>query len=271
MGRFKEELTVSRRLSHGFTLIEMIIVIVILGILSVGSVRFISQSTQGVIDSAERQRVASIGIIAMEKLSRELREALPNSIRVDGSGECIEFVPIAGGSQYTDIPILTTSTTIMAVKTNYASSLNTTYDRIAVFPASLSQVYGGADPGPISSLINTITGTDEETITLSSNHQFLVDSPQRRFFIVKDPVTFCYSGGILFRYKNYGFQSTMGTSRPTTFNAGREVLANSLTSATFSYVSATLSRNGVVTIDMTLSEGGETQTLDYEVIIRNVP
>ena len=63
----------------------------------------------------------------------------------------------------------------------------------------------------------------------------------------------------------------MGASRPTTFAGGREVFANSLTSATFSYVSATLSRNGVVTIDMTLSEGGETQTLDYEVIIRNVP
>ncbi|OUS06779.1 hypothetical protein A9Q81_02365 [Gammaproteobacteria bacterium 42_54_T18] len=260
-------------MNHGFTMIELIIVIVILGILSVGSVRFISQTTQGVIDSAERQRIASIGIIAMEKMSRELREALPNSIRVDGSGECIEFVPIAGGSQYTDIPILTASTTITAVKTNYAASLNTTYDRIAVFPASLSQVYGGADPGPISSLISTIAviAGDEEGVTLSSNHQFLADSPQRRFFIVKDPVTYCYSGGILFRYKNYGFQSAMGTSRPTTFAGGREVLANSLTSATFSYVSATLSRNGVVSIDMTLSEGGETQMLDYEVIIRNVP
>jgi len=252
-------------------MIEMIVVIVILGILSVGSVRFISQATQGVIDSAERQRVASIGIVVMEKMSRELREALPNSIRVDGSGECIEFVPIAGGSQYTDIPILTASTTITAVNTNYAGSLNTTYDRVAVFPAALSEVYGGVNPGPISSVISTITGGDTEIVTLNSNHQFLADSPQRRFFIVKDPVTYCYSGGILFRYKNYGFQNTMGTSRPTTFAGGREVLASSLTNATFSYVSATLSRNGVVTIDVTLSEGGETQTLDYEVIIRNVP
>ena len=265
------EFPYARKLSCGFTLIEMIIVIVILGILSVGSVRFISQTTQGVIDSAERQRVASIGIIAMEKMSRELREALPNSIRVDGSGECIEFVPIAGGSQYTDIPILTASTTVMAVNTGYSGSLDTTYDRVAVFPASLSQVYGGADPGPISSVISAMSDANKETITLSSAHQFLVDSPQRRFFIVKDPVTFCYSGGFLYRYKNYGFQSTMGTSRPSTFAGGREVLVNSLTSATFSYVSATLSRNGVVTINLALSEGGETQTLDYEVIIRNVP
>lgn len=271
MSSFSEGRAVLTHRTHGFTLIEMIVVIVVLGILSVGSVRFISQSTQGVIDSAERQRVASIGIVAMEKMSRELREALPNSIRVDGSGECIEFVPIAGGSSYTDIPILTASTTVMAAKTNYASLLNTTYDRIAVFPASLSQVYGGADPGPISSVINSISGGQEETITLSSNHQFLVDSPQRRFFVVKDPVTFCYSGGFLFRYKNYGFQSTMGTSRPTTFAGGREVVANSLTSAVFSYASATLSRNGVISIELALSEGGETQILDYEVIIRNVP
>lgn len=256
----------------GFTLIEMIIVIVLLGIMSVGSVRFISQTTQGVIDAGERQRVASIGLVAMEKMSRELRQALPNSIRVDGTNECIEFVPIAGGSEYTSIPILTASTTITAIKTGYAGSLNTTYDRVAVFPTVLSQVYGGADPGPISPLIATLPSTTPtETITLSSNHQFLSDSPERRMFIVKGPVTFCYGSGYLYRYKNYGFQSTMGASRPTTFAAGREVVVSNLSGATFTYVPASLSRNGVVKINLALIDGGETQILDYEVIIRNVP
>ncbi len=256
----------------GFTLIEMIIVIVLLGILSVGSVRFISQTTQGVIDAGERQRVASIGLIAVEKMSRELRQALPNSIRVDGTNECIEFVPIAGGSEYTSIPILTASASITAIKTGYAGSLNTTYDRVAVFPTVLSQVYGGADPGPISSLIATLPSTTPtETITLSSSHQFLSDSPERRMFIVKDPVTYCYGAGYLYRYKNYGFQSTMGTSRPATFAAGREVIASSLSGAVFTYVPASLSRNGVVKINLSLVDGGEIQVLDYEVIIRNVP
>lgn len=256
----------------GFTLIEMIIVIVLLGILSVGSVRFISQTTQGVIDTGERQRIASIGLVAMEKISRELRQALPNSIRVDSANECIEFVPIAGGSEYTSIPILTASNTVTAIKTGYAGSLNTTYDRIAVFPTVLSQVYGGADPGPISSLIAALPSTTPiETITLSSDHQFLSDSPERRLFIVKDPVTFCYGSGYLYRYKNYGFQSIMGTSRPATFAAGREVIVSNISGATFTYVPASLSRNGVVKINLVLIDGGETQILDYEVIIRNVP
>ncbi len=258
----------------GFTLIEMIIVIVVLGILSVGSVGFISQTAQGVIDAGERQRVASIGLVAMEKMSREIRQALPNSIRVDGTNECIEFVPIAGGSEYTSIPILTASTTITAIRTGYAGSLNTTYDRVAVFPTILSEVYGGAGParGPISPLIATLpSATPIETITLSSNHQFPSDSPERRMFIVKDPVSFCYGAGYLYRYKNYGFQTNIGTSRPATFASGREVIASNLSGATFTYVPASLSRNGVVKINVALIDGGETQALDYEVIIRNVP
>ena len=262
-------------ISSGFTLIEMIISIVILGILSVGSVRFISQTTQGVIDTAERQRIATVGLIAMEKMSREIREVLPNSIRIDGSGECIEFVPVKGGSQYLSAPVVSASTTIQAVRTGYAALLNTTYDRVALYPTLTTDIYAALNPGPISSLISTLPdATPQEVITLSASHQFLTDSPERRFFVVRYPVTYCYSAGFLYRYKNYGFQVTMGSSRPTAFSAtgaSREVIASLLTSANFSYLPATLSRNGVVKIAITLTDGGEVHPLDNEVLIRNVP
>ncbi|OUS28288.1 hypothetical protein A9Q99_12215 [Gammaproteobacteria bacterium 45_16_T64] len=256
----------------GFTLIELIIVIVVMSALSIGSVRFISDTTQGVINAGERQRIASIGIIALEKVARELREALPYSIRVDGTGECIEFVPVTGGSEYISIPLLAGATTLSVIRTGYSASLNTSYDRVAVYPSSTVDVYGSADPGPISSVISTLPDASPiETITLSSSHQFLLDSPERRFFIVRDPITYCFSGGFLYRYKNYGFQSTMGTGRPTDFLTGREVVVNQLTSVQFSYLNASLSRNGVVSLTLVLAEGGDQQTLDYEVIIRNVP
>lgn len=256
----------------GFTLIELIIVIVVLAALSVGSVRFISDTTQGVINAGERQRIASIGIVALEKISRELREALPNSIRVDGSGDCIEFVPVVGGSEYLSIPLLSGATALSVINTGYAASLNTTYDRVAVYPSSTSLVYGAADPGPISSVISSLSnGSPIEALTLSSSHQFLVDSPERRFFIVQDPITYCYSGGFLYRYENYGFQSTMGTSRPTSFATGREVVVSHLASGQFAYVGASLSRNAVVTISLIITEGGDKQALDYEVVVRNVP
>jgi MSHA biogenesis protein MshO len=85
-----------------FTLVELVMVMVVISILAIGSVKFISQSAQGLVDSAERQSLASTATIAVEKVLRQVRRALPNSVRIfdDGGNSCIEFVPILHSSEY---------------------------------------------------------------------------------------------------------------------------------------------------------------------------
>jgi len=82
-----------RHIQVGFTLVEMIMVIVISAILAVGVTRFMGQTVQSYADTGNRQQLATIGWIASERLSRELRTALPNSIRVNAIQSCIEFIP----------------------------------------------------------------------------------------------------------------------------------------------------------------------------------
>ena len=45
----------------------------------------------------------------IERLSRELRNAVPNSIRVQswagGRAQCLQFTPIVASTVYTDIPV----------------------------------------------------------------------------------------------------------------------------------------------------------------------
>ena len=45
----------------GFTLIELVIVIVILGVVSVGTSRFIGSATQIFIDTSEREQLLRVG------------------------------------------------------------------------------------------------------------------------------------------------------------------------------------------------------------------
>ena len=77
------------RRAGGFTLIELITVIVILSIVSLISVRFVSLSVQGAIDTANRQRLAMTAGIINEKLRRDLRDAEDTDVGADD--QCIEF------------------------------------------------------------------------------------------------------------------------------------------------------------------------------------
>lgn len=256
-----------RKSEHGFTLIEMVVTIVLIGIIGVGMSRFIGQTVQGVRDTAERQQMSTIGWITSEKLSRELRTALPNSFRLNAGNTCIEFIPTVAGTDYLSVPIVSAASSFeVAQFSNY--TLVTSRDRVAVYPFTLSNLYDLNDPGTISGLIDSIddgTTPNATEITLSSSHQFLTDSPTRRLYVVREPVMYCFSGQYLYRYGDYGFQSAMPTP------ASGSVIASLLASGTFSYAPGTLSRSGVVTFSFGVQGDGAVQLIDQEVQIRNVP
>lgn len=257
----------------GFTLIEMIITIVLIGILGVGISRFIGQSVQGVKDTAERQQLSTIGWITSEKISRDIRDALPNSFRLNGigSGTCIEFIPTVAGTDYLTVPVVSAASSFEVVPfPNYVEGdVDTSQDRVAVYPYTNSNLYDLNDPGTISSRIDSMADgatINAQEITLNSAHQFLTDSPTRRLYVVREPVMYCFVGQYLYRYGNYGFQTTMPTP------ASGSVIASRLDSGTFSYAPGTLSRSGVVTFRFDVrGSDGAVQSIDQEVQIRNVP
>lgn len=245
----------------GFTLVELVIVIVIAGILAVGSVQFVGQATQGYADAADRQQLATIGWIASEKVSRELRNALPNSLRVNVAETCIEFVPVVGGSHYITLPNSVTPRTITAITSGFTSAPNNT--RIAVYPTDNSAVYGQSNPGPISNSFIAALGTaaSVDTITLGADFEFLSGSPERRFYFTQDPITYCIEAGRLNRYSGYGFSASKGAA---------QIIVDKVQSGTFRIAPASLTRNAVVAMHFVLSDGA-IHTVDQEVQIRNVP
>ena len=254
---------------RGVTLIELILVIVLIGVLGVGVTRFITASVEGYVDTATRQQLAGSAVTAAERMSREIRNALPSSIRINAAQSCVEFIPVMYASNYVSVPTTLAANSFQAVG-GLTSGLT---GRISVYPISVTTLY---DPGidtAITSLDATYpAGGGEVTITLGGNHQFPTDSPQRRFFLTSQPVAFCQVGARIYRFANYGFNDPASLP-PSTDTTDGDVLLTGLAtgSVVFDYNPASLVRNAVVNFTYTLQRKGESYSLEQEVNIRNVP
>ncbi|GGD61908.1 PulJ/GspJ family protein [Lacimicrobium alkaliphilum] len=262
--------------TRGFTLIELVSVIVILAIVSVGVFSFVSIGTRIYVDVTERDQILSEARFVLERLNRELRRAVPNSIRISANSRCIEFAPIAWSSFYEDIavsPEPATDEIELASLGNYQREMN---DRVVVYPLEPDHIYLGGDAHNVAPDANPVSGN---TLLLTSDHQFATDSPARRLYIGREPVSYCLSGNSrLTRHTGYAYRDVQSES-PTNAGIGTGVLMarhiiNDPTDANdrpFTLESATLNRNALVQLQLRFELNEELVVFNSEVHLPNVP
>jgi MSHA biogenesis protein MshO len=267
---------------RGFTLIELVVVLIILGILAVLTIDIILKPFRAFQDQARRAELVAEADAAMTRMVRELRHALPNSVRVGGGGQYLEFIPTIDGGRYRaaedpstpgneDILDFTqpdgTFEVVGGMQTGDAKQgdfvvvYNTTSSPSTVTPNT--NAYEGGNREIIDSV-----GTN--SITLGTSKQFPYPSlDAQRFDIVpgRGPVTFYCNGNSLRRHTDYGFQ----TSQPTGFTTQGALLASHVTVCQFTYDPGDNMRSGVVTMRLGLSEEGESIALLYQAQVLNAP
>lgn len=108
--------------SRGFTLVELIATMVILGIISVMTSKFIVNGFSFYVDATNIQKISTTANFVAEKMEKLIENSVPNSIVISETGKSITFVPIKGALGYTYIPKNPLSPVLYAVTTAFDSS-----------------------------------------------------------------------------------------------------------------------------------------------------
>jgi MSHA biogenesis protein MshO len=84
---------------RGFTLIELIMVIVIMGVIGGMVSVFMKSPIDAYIASGRRAAITDTADTTVRRIGRDLRKSLPNSLLLPGSS-CMEFIPTKTGGRY---------------------------------------------------------------------------------------------------------------------------------------------------------------------------
>jgi len=276
----KMTMTQREKTQNGFTLIELIIVIVLLGIVGAMGAGFISAAFKGFFDTDVRMEMYEEGKSAMVRMEREIHIALPNAVDVSIAGDTISFgvidentmATVGAFGQYeeehpTGGTTITDRTAALAVGT-LVSIYNTAWTDFAV--AAENRVYSIVAPG--------IAPPNPNTMTLG--RPIVSASPYGRYYAVRpEAVRFSVTNGVLSRST-----ATVTAGGNLGGFGGAQTLAQHVQQAIdpitstptihyFTYEPGTSTRNSVVIIHFAIHrpETDETVNFHKEVQVRNVP
>lgn len=297
----------SVRRQRGFTLIEAVVVMVIVGILSGVMVLFIRRPVQNYVDSAARAEMSEAADLALRRMTREIRSALPNSVRLNVVGGVwfLEFIPTKAGGQY------------LTPEDNHSGAFPLDFNapnaqtfsvvgpmpdaQYTIVPGDFIVVYNlgsgssGADAyerGNLALVTKVLNrNISFESYDLNAAHPnpdnpFVAPagtvpnaSPDHRFHVVGRPVTFrCQGGaggtGTLTRSVAADFAAI----QPSPTAAAGALLANNVLGCDFSVASVANRQSALIGLNLSLARasanspnGVETVTLSHQIHVDNTP
>lgn len=277
-------LRIRRGIASGFTLVEMVMVIIILGVLVLGVSSFVILGTRIFVESTSVDQVLSQSRFAMERMTREIRGAVPNSLRVTNNPatfQCVEFVPIQGSASYLELPIAPGASASTGTVMTPSQGINPGH-RMLVYPLQPEHIYTATPTSLEDRMLDIDSFTPDTnpsvsnvTVTFDRAVRFIESSPRSRFFMVDTAVSYCFmANGDIRRYEGYNmFNAVQPTPDQMGGDAGSALMAENVVNGTWPifYTPGTLINNAVVQLTPQFEVNGQVFQYQHQVQVVNVP
>lgn len=262
----------------GFTLVEMVVVITIVAILAAAATQLIRNPAQSFIDSENRADLTDRADTVLRRMARDIRNALPNSVRVttNGADSFIEFLPVKTAGRYRAQAGSSVSDNPLDFLLS-ADTFDVLGSSVTIAPSDKLVIYNLGIPGS-----DAYEGTNSRALlttgtlsTLSfSGGTFPQASPSSRFYVVSTPITYAcdMTNRVLLQYSGYAIQPTQPASLAALNGlATARQLANNLGVCQINYAAGALQRSGVVTIYLGFTQDTANVKLMHQINVVNSP
>lgn len=267
--------------SRGFTLVELIMVILITGIIATTLTVFLQPAVESYIDSRRRAELTDMADTALRRIAQEVRNAVPNSIRSHGP-DCFQFVPTITGGRYRkdvdtvnpgSVPLDTSAATSQFDVLSPMQTLPVIGGWVVINNQNGDDVYTGVNRAAITAVQTAVTPAE----LLVMQHRLSINPTQ---------FSSGYDGGRFVVVPNAAqtvFYNRVGTTLYRTvavFGAGAatcnligDVLATNVSGTTFVYNpnQGATQQSGFIWMRLELESGADTAALAYGVHVSNVP
>ena len=266
---------------QGFTLIEMTIVIVLLGVISATVSVFVKGPVDAYFATVRRAALTDVADTTLRRMGRDLRSALPNSIRTpDPAGQCLEFIPTKIGGRYrADVNATGGGDTLDFATADASFSMFGSNNSLPadqrIAPGDAIAVYNLGIPGADAyqadnvAIVSGLTGESAapvETGIIIAAKKFPLASASNRFQVIpanEKVVAYVCRDGNLYRTASMTFSSACPSDGV--------MLARNVSVCHFDYTSQDLQRNALVRLMFAFTDRSETVSLLGEVHVNNTP